>query len=256
MIPRLLCQTWRSATLPEAARRLQAGWRSRNPEFTYRFYDDAACRAVVAAAFPDYLADYDRLPVPVMRADVFRYAVIFRDGGLYADVDMECLKPIGPVLKGGSCIFSVEAHLGRTRQRELGYARGLQVANCIFAAEPRHPLLGAAVARSIELFRAHDSGQPIPVEDITGPRMLTRLISERAWPGLMLLPQIVLMAPLDYPDIWPINRHMHARHRTFGSWKAPGARPSSWRRFVERNRWPNPLPFGFSSPIWGRETDP
>jgi hypothetical protein len=68
-----------------------------------------------------------------MKADVFRYAMIFRDGGLYADVDMECLKPVGSILAGGTCTLSVEAHLGRTRQRELGCPRGVRVKS------PRRP---------------------------------------------------------------------------------------------------------------------
>jgi mannosyltransferase OCH1-like enzyme len=244
MIPKILSQTWKSEELPAAAARLVAGWRRLNPDFEHRFYDDAGCREVVASTFPEHLGAYDALPRPVMRADVFRYAVVYRDGGLYADIDMECLKPIAPVLTSGDCILSVEARLGATRQAELGYATDTQIANCIFAAVPGHPFLRRAVNRCFELFAAHDPAQPVSVEDITGPRMLTRLLDAEPRDDVTILPQVVLMAPFEYPDIWPVNRHMYARHRTFGTWKDGQGAVSLRRRLIERNRLPNPLPAG------------
>jgi mannosyltransferase OCH1-like enzyme len=244
MIPRILSQTWKSANLPPAAETLRQGWRARNPELDYRFYDDDGCRQVVADAFPDRLAEYDALTLPILKADVFRYAVVYRDGGIYADIDMECLKPVGRLLERTGCLLSVEAKLTARRQAELGYREPLQVANCIFAAEPGHPLMRRAFERSLELFARHPAGQPISVEDISGPRMLTRLLAAERFDGLTILPQVVLMAPLDYPNIWPINAYMHARHRTFGTWKAREGGPSFARRMIERNRLPNPLPPG------------
>jgi mannosyltransferase OCH1-like enzyme len=254
MIPKILSQTWKSARLPDRAAALQQGWRALNPGLDYRFYDDDACRAVIAEAFPQFLADYDALPQPVMRADVFRYAVLFRDGGVYADIDMECLRPVAPLLEGAECLVSVEAHLGRRRQAELGYRQPLQIANCVLAAAPRHLLFRRAVERSFEIFRSRDPFAPISVEDVTGPRMLTRLVFEDDLEGVAVLPQIVLMAPLEYPNVWPINRHMYARHRTFGTWKTELQSLSFMRWLVERNRLPNPLPFGFGPGSIGQGT--
>ena len=244
MIPRLLSQTWKSAELPAPAQVFQRRWTAQNPDLDYRFYDDAACRLVMAEVFPDLLAAYDALPAPVMRADVFRYAVVYRDGGIYADIDMECLRPIGPLLSLGECLVSAEARLGRTRQLELGYAGDTQIANCIFAARPRHPLFRRAVERAFALFASAGSKANLSVEDISGPRMLTRLLSEERFEDVAILPQIVLMAPLDYPNVWPLNRFMYARHRTFGTWKGANGPASLQRRLIERNRLPNPFPAG------------
>lgn len=244
MIPRLISQTWRTRDLPDPARRLSERWRALHPDFAWRLFDDAEAEAVVAAVAPDALADYRAMPFPVMRADLFRYAVMVRDGGLYLDIDMECLKPVGPLLKGREAVLSVEARLGRRRQRELGYVRGVQVANCVFAAAPGHPFFRAALAEGLRLFRADPRLDRARVEDVTGPRMLTRLFFSRPFAGLTLLRQIHLMAPTLYPDRWPLNRHIHARHRCFGTWKDRGRFPSLHRRWVERNRPPNPFAAG------------
>lgn len=256
MIPAIIHQTWKSLHFPKDVALLKQGWERLNPSFEHRFYEDAGCRKVVAEVFPDYIDDYDRLPVPVMRADVFRYAVVYRDGGVYADMDMECLKPIGSLLHLGGCVLSEEAHLGTVRQKELGYQRPIQIANCIFAAVPRHAFFRAAFERAMDLFRAHSDPQEISVEDVTGPRMLTRLYEKFTDEDVTVLPQIVLMAPLDYPNIWPLNQHMHARHRTFGTWKSEGVRQSFMRKIIERNRPPNPMPTGIKHLFAPRQEAP
>jgi mannosyltransferase OCH1-like enzyme len=248
MIPKILSQTWNTLDLPSRVRPFVAGWRALNPDYEHRLYDAEGRRQVIAETFPGFLDDYDRLPYPVMHADVFRYAVVYRDGGLYADLDMECLKPVAPVFASGACVLSVEARMGATRQAELGYASDRQIANCIFGAVPGHPFFRRAVERSIELFRAHDPAVPVPVEDITGPRMLTRLVSDEPRDDLTILPQIVLMGPLEYPNIWPVNRHMYTRHRIHGTWKPAQGPLSLRRRLIERNRLPNPLPPGLAFP--------
>ena len=246
-LPRLLSQTWKTAALPPRAAALRAEWVRLNPRLQLRLYDDAACRDLIARRHPDRLPAYDSMPFGVMRADVFRLAVLLRDGGIYADIDMQPLRPLPEDLFARPCSVSVEAHLGRRRQRELGYRRGLQIANCILAAEPAHPFVQAALDRAFALFEQEPVVGRDRVEDITGPRMLTRLLQERPWPDVWVGSQIQLMAPLDYPDVWPLNRHMIARHETHGSWKADaGPRVSLARRWIERNRPVNP----FAAPVW------
>lgn len=246
-LPRILSQTWKTALLPPRAKALRADWARLNPSLELRLYDDATSRAVIADTLPERLAAYDAMPFGVMRADIFRLAVLLRDGGIYADIDMQPLRPLPEDLFARPCSVSIEAHLGRRRQRELGYRRGIQIANCILAAEPGHRLLRAALDHAFTLFAATPAVTRDRVEDITGPRMLTRLLQERTWPDVWVGSQIQLMAPLDYPDLWPVNRHMVARHETHGSWKPADAPPTPLvRRWIERNRPVNP----FAAPVW------
>jgi hypothetical protein len=241
----LITQTWRSSVLPEAAAKLRETWQRNNPELSYRFFDDAGCAEVVAEIVPQFLDDYHKFPHPVMRADFFRYAIIYRDGGVYADIDMECVRPIHPLLSIAPAVFSVEAHLTRARQRELGYAQPLQIANCVFAARAGHPILLEAMERAIELTRGCRAIDRSQIEDLTGPRMLTRLFFEKPRSDIGVLRQIILMPPRHYPDLWPLNANIHTRHHFFGSWKMRPSRRSISRIWVERDRWPNPFPAGY-----------
>ncbi|MER2606886.1 MAG: glycosyltransferase [Siculibacillus sp.] len=242
MIPLRLTQTWKSHEPPSAAAGLVRGWRERHPGWDCRLYDDAESRALVAEVVPDRLPLYDALPFPVMRADLFRYAAMVRDGGVYADIDMECRRSITPLLDGVSCLLAIEARLGATRTRELGYARPFQIANCVFAAEPGHPFFRAALDRAFGLIAAAPTITRETVEDLTGPRMLTRLFFERAWDDVHLAHPIALMAPLHHPTVAPFDRNVFTRHLTFGSWKGAGTPKSLKRTWIERDRavWPFP----------------
>ena len=136
-IPRLLSQTWKSDALPPRADAFRRGWLTHNPDLQYRLFDNAASRTVVADVAPEHLDAYDAMPFPVMRADVFRYAVIFRDGGMYADIDMECLRPLPKALFDLSGLLSIEAKLDPARARELGYPNALvRSPTAILAASP------------------------------------------------------------------------------------------------------------------------
>ena len=167
--------------------------------------------------------------------------------------DMECVRPVGALLKTADAILSTEAGLTPRRQRELGYARPFQIANCIFAAQPGQAFFKGAVERALSLSAGRPNAARGDIEDLTGPRMLTRLFYEHPWPGVAMLRQIALMAPRHYPNVWPLNRNVHARHHFFGQWKERASVPLS-RRWVERDLWPNPFPSslvddGFGEPV-------
>lgn len=246
MIPALLSQTWKTPDLPARAQVLCADWARLNPGLSLRLYDDAGARAVVADVAPDRLALYDRLAHGVMRADLFRWAVLLRDGGIYADIDMQVLRPLPPALFQTPCLLAEEAHLGRQRQRELGYPRPVQIANCFMSGRAGHPFFRAALERGFALAAETPAPARNRIEDVTGPRMVTRLLQGQVWPDVTIAPQIQFMAPLDYPARGPVARHIVTRHETQGSWKDGEVRPTLWRRWVERNRPVNP----FRTPVW------
>lgn len=249
MIPKRLFQTWRTRTLPEAAERLVRGWREHHPDWEILLHDDDDCREIIGSAAPERLDLWDRLPFGVMKADLYRYAVVWRNGGVYADVDMECLRPIDRLLAGTDCLLATEARLGARRTRELGYAEPFQIANCIFAAAPGHPFLRAALDRAFDLVAARSEIRRDDVEDLTGPRMLTRLYFERSWPAMALARPIALMAPLHYPTFPPFGRNIHTRHLTFGSWKDASREVSLARRWIERDRFVCPFPSRLVVPV-------
>jgi mannosyltransferase OCH1-like enzyme len=235
-IPRIIHQTWKSAALPPAFRAFQATWQRLHPGWEYRFYDDGACRAVVAEGFPALLALYDAFPHPVQRADLFRYLVVARHGGLYADMDTECLKNCDPLLAGRGAVFGCEDHLSPGATRRLGLRHRERIANFLFAAEAGHPVFARIVARIQALPGPWDLAEE--VLETTGPGMLTDVVQEeRDRLGLTILPRICWAPPTFYPDCPPFTWHSFARHHFAGTWKqgsAPGLGPAGLREALRR----------------------
>lgn len=70
-----------------------ASWQSLNPDYEYRFYTDEDMHRLVTEDHPELVPLWQRMS-GVLRADLFRYLVLFEYGGYYADIDVTCDTPI------------------------------------------------------------------------------------------------------------------------------------------------------------------
>lgn len=95
-IPPIVFQTWKSRSeIPANYRYWRQTFITHNPEALVVLWDDDDNRAFVAESFAWFLPVYDRFTREIFRADVVRYLFLFTFGGLYADMDSECLRPLG-----------------------------------------------------------------------------------------------------------------------------------------------------------------
>eukprot|EP00775_Hariotina_reticulata_P008242 gene8242-8432_t len=144
LIPRVVHQTYRSRHVPAAVRQLMRSWQAVNGHnWQVRFYHDEACSTFVRGEFPEYLEAYMSLPKDIERADFFKYMLILRLGGVYADIDVECKQPLDPIIQPSDTLLSgwdtelVQPQLAA----QQGFPRQRQVASWFFAAAPGHPVL-------------------------------------------------------------------------------------------------------------------
>jgi mannosyltransferase OCH1-like enzyme len=75
---------------------------------------------------------YERDRRPVERADILRLELLYRFGGVYLDADLECLKPIDPLIDGLD-FFGMEIKPGRVTNTVIGSVAG-------------HPILDRALS--------------------------------------------------------------------------------------------------------------
>lgn len=97
-IPKRIFQTHKSIEYIRSKPKLQMAinsWRRFVPEFGYHFYTNEMCdefmKTEMVQEFGDVIYEvYKRLPLAVMRADLWRYCIIYKYGGIYADTDTIC----------------------------------------------------------------------------------------------------------------------------------------------------------------------
>ena len=74
-----------------ASARIEECKKLNSPNYNVQIYGDDECRQFVSEHYPQFLFSYDALPEPVMRADMWRYLILHKYGGVYLDSDMQCL---------------------------------------------------------------------------------------------------------------------------------------------------------------------
>ena len=144
-IPRIIHQTWDSPTLPKKFVPWIRSWTQHHPEWQYWFWTPDDVRCLLRQRYPHFVHLYDKYPTMLQRADVMRYFVLYTFGGVYADLDMECLKPIDPLLFNRSCVFSEEPYEHvYILNRRVGDAN---VMNTVMACRPGHPFFKELLAK-------------------------------------------------------------------------------------------------------------
>lgn len=193
-IPRLIHQTWKTASVPERWQTCQGSWQRHHPQWQYRLWTDEDNRSFLAEHDPWFLPIYDAYPEPIMRVDAFRYFLMYRLGGVYVDVDFECLKPLDALLDPHEVVLGLEpdAHTDKLLARERGLTH--IVCNAFLASRPGHPFWEHVIKQLVASHKAPG------VLDATGPFMLTGALDAYEEPGGVYLAPASALYPRTAPD--------------------------------------------------------
>lgn len=179
----ILHQTWKTHDVP-AEMDYRASWRKHNPDLAMNLFDNEECEALVA--WVDSLQDdgckwletYKALPHDIMRADMFRYCVLWHLGGIYADLDVECLGPMDALATPGVHLIEERLHPGFTvgpylmASPEPGHLFWKHVLDLLcMRADRRHIKQFSSLTKE----RQHEA-----ILSTTGPYMITE--AYRLWP--------------------------------------------------------------------------
>lgn len=189
-IPKIIHQTFKSYKLPEQFRRNVIRIQEMNPGWEYRLYDDKAVEEFIRKEYGGgVLKTYFKIDsrYGAARADLFRYLLIYKMGGVYLDIKSTFSCPMDQVIKGDEgCILSQwsnregERHEGIGLKPEVSDIRGGELQQWHVIAAPGHPFLYAVlntVFRRIESYRPwRDGTGKVGVLRLTGPIMYTLTI--------------------------------------------------------------------------------
>ena len=129
-IPRIIHQTWKSVEVPARFQAAAQSWRDRHPGWEYVLWTDADIDRFVRDHFPQIVPLFRRYPDQIQRVDAFRYLLLQRVGGVYADLDIECLRSFD-ALRAHPVVLPRTAPVG--------------LSNDLMLAEPGHPLFQALI---------------------------------------------------------------------------------------------------------------
>lgn len=189
-LPRRLHQVWHTRDLPPRLAENAAKVAHANPGWEQRLYDETAMSAYVAEhAEPEVVAAFEALnpAYRAARADLFRYVVLHREGGVYLDLKSRPTRPLDEVLRRDESFVLAQWRNGPGEPFEgFGLHRELRVAGGEFQqwhiiAAPGHPFLAAVIARVVRNVRRYNPGLhgvgQLGVLRVTGPIAYTKAIA-------------------------------------------------------------------------------
>jgi mannosyltransferase OCH1-like enzyme len=128
-IPKIIHQTYKNNNLPDIYKLCQNEIKKLHPDFEYRFYTDNDMDNIMKIEFQEYYDKFNELPRMIMKIDMFRYFLMYKYGGLYADMDYLMFKPFD--LLNYNVVIPTNRDLDKDdKLTNLG--------NCIFASKPNH----------------------------------------------------------------------------------------------------------------------
>ncbi len=128
LIPPLIHFIWLGSQIPAYILPMIQTWKEHHPGWIIKIWTD---EDVEPFGLQNKQA-FDQALAFAQQADIFRYEILYRFGGLYVDIDFECLKPFDALHK--SCEF----YTGICEYNNDLY-------NGLIGSVPRHPILKACI---------------------------------------------------------------------------------------------------------------
>ncbi|KAK9371933.1 nucleotide-diphospho-sugar transferase [Lipomyces chichibuensis] len=192
VVPKLIHQSWASTNLPAKFEVWSRTCREQNPDWQWVLWTDEDNRNLVKAYFPWFLEYYDKLPGEIYRADIVRNMYMYLYGGMYLDLDVECLCPANELFKAYnvstalySSTYDGSYHSSSKAQEERKAFFGRMgtddnfahsIPNAWMASTPGHPFFLLSLEGVIEKLQEGDP-EKVKAEALTGPIALRRRIN-------------------------------------------------------------------------------
>jgi hypothetical protein len=220
-IPKLIHQTYADTELPVELQQNQQHLQTMNPGWEYRFYRDKDIIEFISKHYgPEMLSYYNRInPIyGAARADLFRYLVVYKCGGVYLDIKSSLNVPFDDFLLDDDRYLTAqweneagEEFAGWGFHYDLRNIKGGEFQQWHIAAAAGHPFLRSVlqnVLKNIDLYipALHAVGKRGVVR-VTGPIAYTLAIT----PLLATCKHRIITRQNPFPfkySIYPYDAHI------------------------------------------------
>ena len=170
-IPKIIHQLWNDKFVPGPVIPHIKTWINKHPEWNYWFWTKESQERFLRERYPEYLTIYEDYQLDIEKSDMIRFLILYEFGGVYADLDMEVVKPLDDIIKGKPCLMAastkeVAAIFLETNETYI-------TNNALIACRPGHPLL-KLVLNSFHKSEKSKTGHDVMIS--TGPLFLHSVV--------------------------------------------------------------------------------
>ncbi|TFA98307.1 Initiation-specific alpha-1,6-mannosyltransferase [Trichoderma ghanense] len=201
--PQKIWQTWKVDPLNFDERDLVTArtWTTINPGMRYEVVTDANELAYIEDRYgpngfdrPDIVEFYKMINLPIIKADLLRYMIMYAEGGIYADIDVETMKPFHRFIpdryneKDIDIIVGVEIDQPDFKDHPILGKKSMSFCQWTFVARPQQPVMMRLIENIMKWFKAVARDQGVPLGEVqldfdqviggTGPSAFTKAMLE------------------------------------------------------------------------------
>ena len=165
LIPKVIYQTWKTKNLEPKLEKVRNNIQKINPDYKIVLFDDDDIETWIKENFDDEIIwnTYKKLKVGAARADFWRYLILYKNGGIYLDIDSNITESLDLLIReNDSAIIS--------RQRNAG---NYFLQWCLMFS-PKHPVLLRTI--NLCIFNINNKTSSW-LPSLTGPVVFTNAIN-------------------------------------------------------------------------------
>lgn len=207
-IPKKIHQIWLGSPFPEKYKRWQEQIKKLHPDWEYKLWTDKD------------VAEFEMVNRKIYRkagnwgekSDILRYEILYREGGVYLDCDVQCFANLDDLHKAYDFYAGFEPFWAGSE------TRCLSIGNAIIAAAPKHPIMKRCI-KNIKKFSRLNFPLSYNMQTVakTGPIMFTRSCYEILSQDAQGKNNIIFPSKLFYPED-TINRDKNVDHYFVHYW--------------------------------------
>ncbi|KAK5657820.1 hypothetical protein OQA88_2893 [Cercophora sp. LCS_1] len=199
--PNKIWQTWKVSPLAFEQRDLDVArsWTRKNRDWRYEVVTDGNDIRYVEWHFgpdgfnrPDIVQFYREVKAAIVKADVLRYLIMYAEGGVYADIDVEALKPMSKFIpdrynhKDIDMVVGVEIDEPDWKDHPILGPKSRSFCQWTFVCKPQLPVMMRLIEQIMDWLHGVAKEQGVPLADVkldfdqiisgTGPSAFTNAI--------------------------------------------------------------------------------
>jgi mannosyltransferase OCH1-like enzyme len=165
-IPKIIHQTapadkskWHALWAP-----CQESWKTKFPDYTYMFWSDEDLENLIKTKYPWFYDTYKNYDKNIKRIDAARYFILYEHGGIYADMDFECVNNFAHLIP------QHKVSIAESPYKDDGRDETHQ--NALMISPPKHPFW----EKVFKLLDDHKNKTDVLYA--TGPQIIVQAIRE------------------------------------------------------------------------------
>lgn len=189
-IPKKIHQIWLGSPLPEKFKLHTQSWQHHHPDWEYILWTDAD----IARLHLENQKAYDTAINYGERSDIARYEILHRFGGVYVDIDFQCIQPLDIL---HHCF---DFYVGLELPAMALFLSPIMIQNALIGCIPDHPIVRNCIDQIAKEYAQGSQAKDIVAR--TGPLFFTHIVLANA--GKHSTRDIILPATF----LYPIDKHV------------------------------------------------